>query len=87
MLHSAGQYELEYTDLFGNTYNQELDTTGAFEEGSDRIRINYSETKQTNQNVTVMANLEAVSGEAMASDAKILTITAVSVDENGNPHY
>lgn len=84
MLHSAGQYELEYTDLFGNTYNQELDTTGAFEEGSDRIRINYSETKQTNQNVTVMANLEAVSGEAMAPDAKILTITAVSVDENGN---
>lgn len=84
MLRSAGQYELEFTDIFGNSYKQELDTTGAFEEGSDRIRINYSETKQTNQNVTVMANLTAPSGEAVDPDAKILTISAVSVDENGN---
>lgn len=84
MIRNAGLYEMEFMDIFGNEYVQDWDTTSAFEEGSDRIKINYSETKVTNQNVTVMANLVAPSGEAIAADAELTSISAVFTDENGN---
>lgn len=84
MIRNVGQFDMEFTDLFGNKYEQEFDTTKAYEIGSENIRITYSDTKATNSNVTVMANLAPVSGESMAADARITTIAAVSYDENGN---
>lgn len=84
MICSPEKYELEFGDIFGNNYKQTLDAAKAFEEGSERIQIRYSETNFTNQNVTVMANLVAASGEAMDAGAKITTIAIVSYDKDGN---
>lgn len=50
MISTDGEYTLEYMDLFGTEYTQTI-TVGAF--GNDDIKIRYSETELTNNNVIV----------------------------------
>lgn len=72
MIIKDGIYKFEVTDLFGDTYETELDLTGynaIF--GTIGIDVSFSETKETNQDVTVTA-------EAMLENDYITSITAVT---------
>ena len=72
MIIKDGIYKFEVTDLFGDTYEPELDLTGynaIF--GTIGIDVSFSETKETNKDVTVIA-------EAMLENDSITSITAVT---------
>jgi len=71
MLNRDGTYQIEYTDLFGNQVQQELEV-GLF--GNSELALDVSETEYTNRDVTVTARV--VSGEA-----SIVSMSAV--DEDG----
>lgn len=72
MITKDGIYKFEVTDLFGDTYETELNLTGDYGIfGTIGIDVSFSETNDTNKDVTVTA-------EAMLENDYITSITAVT---------
>ncbi len=64
-----GKYDIDYTDMFGTTYRQQMEITGF---SNDYVEFILSETEPTNQNVVV----SAVNKKTLYPNLTIESITA-----------